>query len=122
MTAVNFDPLWVPMSERAHAPVHARGARLGERLSARELQVLALIADGLSNHQIGRKLRISLWTTKCHVSAIGVKLGALSRAHSVHLAHGQGLLGDTAGPTYADGWRAGVRAAMEACGALMPDE
>jgi DNA-binding CsgD family transcriptional regulator len=124
LTAISFDPLWVPISERATLPVPAaaRGAKLGDRLTTRELQVLALLADGLSDQQLARRLRISLFTEKHHVSAIRVKLGSLSRAHSVHLAHSRGLLGSSPGPTYEDGYRAGVRAAMEACGALMSDE
>jgi ATP/maltotriose-dependent transcriptional regulator MalT len=55
-------------------------------LTAREVQVLALIAQGLSNRQIGEKLFISAKTASVHVSAILRKLGATSRTEAVFLA------------------------------------
>jgi ATP/maltotriose-dependent transcriptional regulator MalT len=55
-------------------------------LTAREVQVLELIAQGLSNRQIGEKLFISAKTASVHVSAILRKLGAASRTEAVFLA------------------------------------
>ncbi len=55
-------------------------------LTAREQQVLDLIAQGLSNKQIGEKLFISAKTASVHVSAILRKLGATSRTEAVFLA------------------------------------
>lgn len=55
-------------------------------LTARERQVLELIAEGLSNRQIGERLYISGKTASVHVSAILRKLGASSRTEAVFLA------------------------------------
>jgi ATP/maltotriose-dependent transcriptional regulator MalT len=55
-------------------------------LTAREQQVLNLIAQGLSNRQIGEKLFISAKTASVHVSAILRKLGASTRTEAVFLA------------------------------------
>ncbi|MEJ3405145.1 AAA family ATPase [Rathayibacter sp. YIM 133350] len=55
-------------------------------LTAREQQVLDLIAEGLSNRQIGERLFISGKTASVHVSAILRKLGATSRTEAVFRA------------------------------------
>lgn len=55
-------------------------------LTARERQVLALIAEGLSNRQIGERLFISGKTASVHVSAILRKLGAATRTEAVYRA------------------------------------
>jgi two-component system nitrate/nitrite response regulator NarL len=52
---------------------------LAEPLTARELEVLDLLAQGLSNKQIGARLSISEHTAKFHVNAIVGKLGAQGR-------------------------------------------
>ena len=51
--------------------------------TARELEVLQLIADGLSNQEIGKQLFVSEETVKSHVRQILAKLQAGSRAHAV---------------------------------------
>ena len=56
------------------------------RLSAREREVLRLVADGKSNKEIAAALRISERTAKFHVTAIFNKLGAENRAQAVALA------------------------------------
>lgn len=63
-----------------------------EPLTARELEVLALLAQGLPNKQIAQRLAISEHTVKFHVGAILAKLGAASRTEAVTLAARQGLL------------------------------
>lgn len=55
-------------------------------LTARERQVLELIAEGLSNRQIGERLFISGKTASVHVSAILRKLGAATRTEAVYRA------------------------------------
>ena len=55
-------------------------------LTARERQVLDLVAQGLSNRQIGERLFISGKTASVHVSAILRKLGASSRTEAVFRA------------------------------------
>ncbi len=61
-------------------------------LTAREAEVLALVAQGLSNRQIGERLFISGKTVSVHVSNLLAKLGAHGRAEAVAVAHRRGLL------------------------------
>ena len=63
-------------------------------LTPREQEVLALLAQGRSNGQIGRALFISTKTASVHVSNILAKLGAASRGEAVAAARATGLLGD----------------------------
>jgi DNA-binding NarL/FixJ family response regulator len=67
---------------------------LGEpaRLTPRELQVLAAMADGASNKAIARRLGISFHTAKFHVAAILTKLDADSRTEAVAKAAQSGLV------------------------------
>jgi DNA-binding NarL/FixJ family response regulator len=58
----------------------------------REAQVLALMAEGRTNRQIGSELYISEKTASVHVSNILAKLGAGSRTEAVALAAQRGLL------------------------------
>jgi DNA-binding CsgD family transcriptional regulator len=62
------------------------------RLSAREVEVLNLIAGGRSNQQIADALVISLNTVNRHVSNIFVKIGAANRAEAAAFAARHGLL------------------------------
>jgi len=61
-------------------------SQLGNDLSKRELEVLALLVEGLSNKEIGERLAISPATVKHHVSACMSKLGAANRAKAAALA------------------------------------
>ena len=61
-------------------------------LSEREREVLRLVAEGLSNKEIGRRLAISERTARFHVTSILNKLGASTRAQAVALATQRGLL------------------------------
>jgi DNA-binding NarL/FixJ family response regulator len=63
-------------------------------LTAREQEVLALVAAGRSNGEVGRALFISTKTASVHVSNILAKLGAGSRGEAVALARAAGLLPD----------------------------
>ena len=58
----------------------------GHNLTVRELEVLALMVDGLNNTQIAGKLTVSPSTIKSHVSNILSKLGVSSRTEAVTLA------------------------------------
>ena len=62
--------------------------------TAREAEVLGLLAEGRSNGEIGRALFISTKTASVHVSNILAKLGAASRGEAVALARRPGLLDD----------------------------
>jgi LuxR family maltose regulon positive regulatory protein len=65
---------------------------LAEPLSDRELEVLGLIAEGLSNRDIAERLYISLSTVKSHTASIYGKLGVHSRTEAVARAHAWGIL------------------------------
>jgi DNA-binding CsgD family transcriptional regulator/tetratricopeptide (TPR) repeat protein len=72
------------------------GASLG--LTARELEVLALVAEGRSNRQVADALFISAKTASVHVSNILAKLGVGSRVEAAAVAHRLGLLDGRPGP------------------------
>lgn len=61
-------------------------------LSPREVEVLTLIGDGLSNKEVARRLRISGHTVKFHIESLFRKLAAGSRAEAVHKGLRQGLI------------------------------
>jgi two-component system nitrate/nitrite response regulator NarL len=68
------------------------GERLIEELTPREVEVLQLLADGLTNKGIGQQLGISDHTVKFHVNSILGKLGAQSRTEAVVRATRLGLI------------------------------
>jgi len=72
------------------APSELAGTPLGD-LSARELEVLGLVAMGLTNHEIARRLVLSEHTVNRHVANILRKLGLPSRAAASSLAGRYGL-------------------------------
>jgi ATP/maltotriose-dependent transcriptional regulator MalT len=65
----------------------------GTSLSARELEVLRLIATGRSNTQIATDLFLSVGTVKTHAHSIATKLGTANRVETVAVARDLGLLG-----------------------------
>jgi DNA-binding NarL/FixJ family response regulator len=67
-------------------------ANVRESLTARELEVLRLIAQGQQNKEIAAALVISERTVKFHVSSILGKLGAGNRTEAVRIAAQQGLV------------------------------
>ncbi|MFH9414255.1 ATP-binding protein [Streptomyces rochei] len=92
-----------PLRERLDDLVRrARPADTGDRatqLTAREQEVLRLLARGRSNRQIGEELFITAKTASVHVSNILAKLEAASRTEAVAVAYRQGLIApETAGP------------------------
>ncbi len=64
----------------------------GPQLSARESEVLKLLADGLGVAAIARQLFVSESTAKTHISKIYEKLGAANRAQAIMIAIRSGLL------------------------------
>lgn len=62
-------------------------------LTARESEILRLIASGMSNKSIAAELDIALGTVKAHARAILDKLGARSRTQAIVMAAQRGLLG-----------------------------
>lgn len=86
--------------DRAHAPrpgaaaVDSGGADLAPgELSAREVEVLRLIALGHTSAEVARKLHLSPRTVETHRARINRKLGLTKRAELVRYALRRGLLG-----------------------------
>jgi DNA-binding NarL/FixJ family response regulator len=68
------------------------GGAESEELSARELQVLMLVASGRTNAEIGEELGVEETTVKTHVSAVLAKLGLQRRVQAVIYAYETGLV------------------------------
>ena len=62
------------------------------QLSDREVEVIDLVANGLTNGEIGKRLFLSEETVKSHLRNVLAKLGAKNRAHAVALAFRTGRL------------------------------
>jgi LuxR family maltose regulon positive regulatory protein len=65
---------------------------LVEQLTEREMDVLRLLAEGLTNPQISQRLIISAGTVKAHTAAIFRKLDVATRTQAVTVARRVGLL------------------------------
>ena len=74
----------------AFVPDHRRRDQLG--ITPRELEILALVAEGMSNREIADKLHVSENTVKTHCSRAFDKLGARRRTQAVQLGKEFGLL------------------------------
>ena len=73
-------------------PMPARAPVLEQSPTAREIEVLQLVSEGLVNREIGDRLFLSEETVKSHVRHILAKLQARSRAHAVAVGFRRGLL------------------------------
>jgi len=94
----------VPLLEALHAVTQGRiylsaeaEAQLAEHLtdaplSAREIQILRLVAQGLTNVQIGKQTDITERTVKFHINSVLQKLQAADRTHAVTIALRRGFL------------------------------
>jgi DNA-binding NarL/FixJ family response regulator len=71
----------------------ATPAELPDELTAREAEVLTLIAQGLSNGEIAERLVVSRATVKTHINHVFSKIGARDRAQAVHYAYTHRLAG-----------------------------
>ena len=90
-----------PVGRPRRRRFHQQDGRVGppvaqalvEPLSERELEVLRLLAEGLTNREIAEELTVTLGTVKTHVNHIYGKLGVHSRVQAVTRARELGLLG-----------------------------
>ena len=89
---------WLEMDSHARAfdsllrTTHPRPERDGNALSARETEVVRLLATGMRNHEIARQLQLSESTVKVHVHNARRKLGATSRVELAIEARNKGLI------------------------------
>ena len=74
-------------------PFTAPLKELEQEPTAREIEVLQLVSEGLVNREIGKILFLSEETVKSHVRHLLAKLQARSRAHAVAVGFRRGLLG-----------------------------
>jgi DNA-binding NarL/FixJ family response regulator len=74
-----------------------RGEPAAFELTARELEILRLVADGASNTDVARKLWVTKQTVKFHLSNVYRKLGVANRTEASRYAQLHGLLGDESG-------------------------
>ncbi|MGW1373171.1 response regulator [Streptomyces sp. NPDC002446] len=81
------------VASRLVTAVRTPAAPAGTALSAREREVLALVAKGTSNREIARVLFISEATVKTHLTHTYGKLGVNDRAAAVAVAYDRGILG-----------------------------
>ncbi|WP_051950876.1 response regulator transcription factor [Actinacidiphila yeochonensis] len=86
-------PLPAPLARQLLAQAAAVPPRRPRLLTTREQQALELLADGLSNKQIGRRLNISEHGAKRLVTSLLIKLDAPNRTRAVAMALQEGLLG-----------------------------
>lgn len=78
------------------------------RLTSRELEVLAYIGEGCTNHEIAKRIFRSDKTVEWHRSQLGIKLGVNTRVELARMAYRAGL----------DRWAVPARPAMEAHGSM----
>jgi len=80
------------LSRRARLGVAAAGSAVSTPLTPREAEVLALVAEGMTNRAVGQQLFISDKTVSVHLSLVMAELGAGSRTEAVSVAHRRRLL------------------------------
>ncbi|NPD04138.1 AAA family ATPase [Nocardioides sp. zg-1308] len=90
--AMRATALLAELTALGSAPAPATGAGDDTVLTPREREILALVAEGRSNGEIGKQLFISTKTVSVHVSNILAKLDAASRTEAAAVARRRGLL------------------------------
>lgn len=79
---------------KPNATLHQQASETPVRLTPRQLEVLALLCEGLPNKLICRRLNIATGTVKIHISCILRELGVTSRLQAALSARRCGLLGE----------------------------
>ncbi|MFF9282333.1 response regulator [Streptomyces griseosporeus] len=80
-----------------HARVHPAPAPWVARLTGRESEVLRLMAEGLTNAEIARRMEVGPATVKTHVAAVLAKTGARDRTQAVIAAYEAGFMNGRTG-------------------------
>jgi len=87
-----LNPVWMKYLTESRKISDASEPELVEPLTGREMDILQLLALGLTNKQIAGKLSISAHTVKFHVSSIYSKMGTSNRTETVKLGLKLGLI------------------------------
>jgi DNA-binding NarL/FixJ family response regulator len=96
---------------RASAREQREPTEAAARLTARELEILRLMAGGATNSSVAQQLWVTEQTVKFHLSNIYRKLGVANRTEASHYAHTHGLLAPVALPRPVDAERSPAVAA-----------
>ena len=86
------NPIWLNQVFKSVTTSKDENDDLIEALTGREVEILQLLALGLTNKQIAARLRISAHTVKFHVSTIFSKLGTTNRVETVNSGVKKGLI------------------------------
>jgi len=86
------NPVWLKQAFTSPTTSNDANDNLVESLTGREIEILQLLALGLTNKQIAVRLKISAHTVKFHVSTIFSKLGTTNRVETVNLGLKKGLI------------------------------
>jgi two-component system, NarL family, response regulator YdfI len=86
------NPVWLNQVFMSQSIRKEADNDLVEPLTGREIEILQLLALGLTNKQIAARLRISAHTVKFHVSTIFSKMGTTNRVETVNLGLKKGLI------------------------------
>jgi len=86
------NPVWLNQVITNHTTTKEANDNLVEPLTGREIEILQLLALGLTNKQIATRLRISAHTVKFHVSTIFSKMGTTNRVETVNQGLKKGLI------------------------------
>jgi len=89
---VVVNPTWFMQGLSNHGTRSDANQDLEEPLTEREIEILQLLAYGLTNKQVAARLMISAHTVKFHVSSIFTKLGTTNRVEAVNLGLKRGLI------------------------------
>lgn len=89
--AARGDAPIAPQAAREILSARSRPPETGDQLSAREREVLMLVAQGLPNKLIARRLEISGKTVKAHLTRVFAQIGVTDRTQAALWAHRHGL-------------------------------
>jgi NarL family two-component system response regulator YdfI len=89
---VVVNPIWIQSLNPGRVPESDDSDSMIEPLTGREMEILQLLALGLTNKQIASRLGVSAHTVKFHVSSIFGKMGTTNRTETVKLGLRKGLI------------------------------